>query len=106
MSNAAEEGRSNGTCKACGQTFHHCEPCEEVEEDLGPMPGTRAKAAQKKKQEKERLEREDIADDWLSLGGDDVLPSAKTLAVKAQILNWVRENPNVKIIVYTQFLAM
>jgi hypothetical protein len=56
--------------------------------------------------EKERLDREDIAEDWLSLGGDEVLPSAKTIAIKAQILNWIRENPSVKIIVYTQFLAM
>ena len=43
---------------------------------------------------------------WLSLGGKSVLPSAKTIAIKAQVLNWIQENPNVKIIIYTQFLAM
>ncbi len=49
---------------------------------------------------------EDIPENWLSLGGDELLPSAKTIAIKAQILNWIRENPTVKIIIYTQFLAM
>lgn len=52
------------------------------------------------------MDREDVADDWLSLGGPEVLPSAKTLAIKSQILNWIAETPNVKIIIYTQFLAM
>ncbi|KZM25989.1 uncharacterized protein EKO05_0009128 [Ascochyta rabiei] len=107
MAAAAEEERANGTCKACGQIVGACAPCDD--EDADDTPGssrTRGKAAQKKKREKERLDHEDIADDWLSLGGKDVLPSAKTKAVKAQILNWTQENPTVKIIIYTQFLAM
>jgi hypothetical protein len=107
MHAAAELGNPHGTCKACGQTFHVCTPIEsqEDEEEVN-VRGTRAKMKQKKMKEKERLDREDIAEDWLSLGGDEVLPSAKTIAIKAQILNWIRENPSVKIIVYTQFLAM
>jgi hypothetical protein len=38
------------------------------------------------------MDREDIQDDWLSLGTGGVLPSAKTIAIKAQILNWIQEN--------------
>lgn len=107
MNAAAEEGNTHAICKACGQTFAACTPCDEEAEDTsGPGRGTRNSVAQKKKKEKERLDREDIADDWLSLGGDEVLPSAKTIAIKAQILNWSRENASVKIIIYTQFLAM
>ncbi|KAF3003413.1 hypothetical protein E8E13_000292 [Curvularia kusanoi] len=107
MASAAEKGVPNGTCKACGTVFAACIPCEEHEEDAtGPSRGTRNKAAQQKRKERERLDREDIADDWLELGGSEVLPSAKTLAIKSQILNWMSENPNVKIIIYTQFLAM
>jgi SNF2 family DNA or RNA helicase len=34
------------------------------------------------------------------------LPSAKTIAVKAQMLNWIEENPRVKVIVFTQFLPI
>jgi hypothetical protein len=107
MSAAAEEGKPNGTCKACGQTFFACTPCDEEDDDDIPTGrGTRSRAAAREKKKKNRFDREDIADDWLSLGGEDVLPSAKTLAIKAQVLNWIRENPNVKIIIYTQFLAM
>ena len=107
MNAAAEEGKTAGTCKACGQTFYACNPCDEEEDDDVPNTrSTRSKAAAKEKKKKERLDREDIAGDWLSLGGEEVLPSAKTVAIKAQILNWVRENPSVKIIIYTQFLAM
>lgn len=107
MNAAAEEGKLHGTCKACGHTFFTCDPCDEEEDDdIRTGRGTRSKAAAREKKKKERLDREDIAEDWLSLGGDDVLPSAKTIAIKAQLLNWIRENPKVKIIIYTQFLAM
>jgi len=107
MSTAAEAGDAHATCKTCGTTFAVCTPCDDEEDDApGPSRGTRNKTARRKKTYQERIDREDISDDWLSLGGEDVLPSAKTLAIKAQILNWVEENPNVKIIIYTQFLAM
>lgn len=36
----------------------------------------------------------------------DVLPSAKTRAIKAQLLVWMEEDPDAKIIIYTQFLGM
>lgn len=106
MNAAAEEGKTNATCKACGQTFFACIPCDEEEDDDGAAHGTRSRAAARERKKKERLDREDIADEWLSMGGDEVLPSAKTIAIKAQVLNWFRENPDVKIIIYTQFLAM
>lgn len=107
MAAAAEEGRTNGRCKACGTIFGACALCDEEDDDVpGPSSGTRNKAQQQRRKEKERLDREEVADDWLSLGGPEVLPSAKTLAIKSQILNWIAETPNVKIIIYTQFLAM
>ncbi|KAJ4986313.1 SNF2 family domain-containing protein [Stagonosporopsis vannaccii] len=106
MSTAAEEGDVHATCKSCGSTFAACTPCDDDDDLASPSRGTRNKTAQKKKTQQERVDREDISNDWLSLGGEDVLPSAKTLAIKAQILNWIEENPSVKIIIYTQFLAM
>jgi SNF2 family DNA or RNA helicase len=42
---------------------------------------------------------------WLTMRGD-VLPSTKTIAVKSQILNWIEEDPTVKIIVYSQWIPM
>jgi SNF2 family DNA or RNA helicase len=45
--------------------------------------------------------------DWIDLAeGNDILPSSKTLAIKAQIINWLEEDPSMKIIIYTQFIDM
>jgi hypothetical protein len=95
-------------CKACGKTFNNVHECEISDDDMpyAPAQGTRANAKKNREKDRKRLDREDIAGDWLDLAGKDVLPSAKTIAVKSQIMNWLKENPHVKIIVYTQFLAM
>jgi SNF2 family DNA or RNA helicase len=42
---------------------------------------------------------------WLTMHGE-VLPSTKTIAAKSQILNWIEADPDVKIIVYSQFIPM
>ncbi|KAH6613977.1 SNF2 family N-terminal domain-containing protein [Boeremia exigua] len=105
MSSAAERGELHANCTTCGSIFAACTPCDEETNDAsGPSRETRNRSLQRRRRENERLER--VADDWLSFGGDEVLSSAKTLAIKAQILNWIREDPNVKVIIYTQFLAM
>jgi hypothetical protein len=105
---AAAREEQNPPCKSCGVTptfFHPAEP-DEVD-PLDPVAeGTRSKKKKQQEKERKRLDREDIAEDWLGSLGEDVLPSAKTIAVKSQIMNWLKENPRVKIIVYTQFLAM
>jgi hypothetical protein len=104
---AAEAGKSHVPCKTCGITPTSTQPCDFEEQGVeGVAEGTRSKAAMKKAKQREKNRQEDISEDWLSLAGAEVLPSAKTLAIKAQILNWTREDPKVKIIVYTQFLAM
>jgi SNF2 family DNA or RNA helicase len=105
---AAEVGKDYASCKACGITPVSVLQFEVDETDPfdAVARGTRSKAAMKAAKQRERRDREDISEDWLSLAGADVLPSAKTLAIKAQIMNWWKEDPNVKIIIYTQFLAM
>ena len=104
---AAETGRESAVCKACGITPDSIQPCQldENSDSEGIAGGTRSKAKGKGKQ-RVRRDREAITEDWLASIGKDLLPSAKTTAVKAQILNWKKENPDVKVIVYTQFLAM
>jgi hypothetical protein len=99
---AAEQESVKVTCKACGKQFAHAEPCD----DGGPEYEAPETRSSKKNKERARTEREDLKDDWLSIGGESMLPSAKTLAIKAQILNWITENADVKIIIYTQFLPM
>jgi SNF2 family DNA or RNA helicase len=106
---AAEVEKEHIPCKACGVTPTTWQPFEADGEDSfvdGVATGTRSKAAQKAAGQKKAKDAEDISSDWLSLAGTEVLPSAKTMAIKAQILNWKKEDPKVKIIIYTQFLAM
>jgi hypothetical protein len=94
-------------CKKCGQASGGSIPCNEEEEEYLTSPRTQAGKKKRAKKERVHMDREDIRDDWLSLDtSGNVLPSAKTIAIKAQILNWIQENPKVKIIVYTQFLPM
>ncbi|KAF2682087.1 hypothetical protein K458DRAFT_370647 [Lentithecium fluviatile CBS 122367] len=103
---SAEEGKHYSTCNGCGKIFAYARRLsgDDLPEIMGPE--TRAKRRRHNK-EREKIEQQDISDDWLNLGGPEgVLPSAKTIAIKAQILNWLKENPSVKIIIYTQFLAM
>lgn len=105
-SDTAEDEEEQAKCTACGCTptyFRQCDPGENVTPEFVAQ-GTRN--AKKKKKKQKSVEHDDIPEDWLNSVGDDVLPSAKTIAIKAQILNWTQENPRVKVIVYTQFLAM
>ncbi|KAF2658724.1 hypothetical protein K491DRAFT_689796 [Lophiostoma macrostomum CBS 122681] len=103
MLQAAEEGEEKSTCLVCGTKFHHAHPVELGEDESQDGRETRSSA---KKKTRVRIERENIKEDWLAIGGNGVLPSAKTIAIKAQILNWFQQIPGVKIIIYTQFLAM
>ena len=95
-------------CNECGQFYTESKPCKDLVDQFNPVyensdseqpypdalaPGTMAKSKKSKIQS------------WLNMNGE-VLPSAKTLAVKAQILEWISENSDVKIIVYSQFIDM
>ncbi|KAF1992922.1 hypothetical protein P154DRAFT_451550 [Amniculicola lignicola CBS 123094] len=99
--NAAEDGEDRASCRQCREIFTYAHPCEaEDESENSPGPQTRSKS------KKPGPENEDLKASWLTFDGDTVLPSAKTVAIKAQIMNWIHENPKVKIIIYTQFRAM
>jgi len=105
---AAAEMDDAAACKVCNKVPDYTHDCEVGEFGFsdGPAHGTRGSTKKKKDKKSQSIGSEDIAGDWLAAIGDEVLPSAKTIAVKSQILNWRKENKNVKIIVYTQFLAM
>ncbi|KAF2816286.1 uncharacterized protein BDZ99DRAFT_433386 [Mytilinidion resinicola] len=115
---AATTGRDRAVCSHCAQMFSYSVPCEDDHPD-GSSRGssldfsgdegessTRHRARRSRKSKDVRPERETIPDDWIDMSGNAVLPSAKTLAIKAQVLNWLHEAPNTKIIIYTQFLAI
>lgn len=95
---AASRGYDRAKCSECGESYTGTQPCEDLESfetrDTSSSPNDAPKSKDKKGKKDES---------WLTVAGE-ILPSAKTRAVKAQILNWIEEDENVKIIIYTQFL--
>lgn len=81
---AAEAEQTHVSCPACGSIFTHA---NQVDGNEAGGPRTRTRT-QKHSKEIQRIEQEDIAEEWLNFGGEGVLPSAKTIALKAQLLNW------------------
>ncbi|KAK0864308.1 hypothetical protein LTR87_015838 [Friedmanniomyces endolithicus] len=107
---AARRGHDGAMCSECGEAYASYSPCEGLDafenegstsESLAEVvPGKgKAKAKGKKKSKDDEME------DWISLKGE-VLPSAKTMATKSQILEWLKKDPDCKIIIFTQFLPM
>lgn len=95
---AARHGRNSAVCSECGSGFSELNPCE-----LGPANGGEGAAGSEAEggaNKRKRTKKDSEMGDWIGLKGD-VLPSTKTLAAKAQILNWLREDRNTKVIVYT-----
>lgn len=93
------------TCNKCGQKVAYASPCggERSDSEQYVVPETRAS---RRRKGKEPLGNEDLEEKWLSFNGLPVLPSAKTIGVKAQLLNWFKENPDAKVIIYTQFVSV
>jgi SNF2 family DNA or RNA helicase len=103
----AAEGLSTFmACNICSRipTFVQEVEDEDDESQQAVSRGTRSKKKKPKKSSSE--DGEEFPKEWLNSIDDDLLPSAKTIAIKAQIMNWIKENKDVKIIVFTQFLPM
>jgi hypothetical protein len=110
VTTAAAGNKDKARCVECGTEFHGSHPCdnfdvdstsvENLPSDSEPDQTIRNNMGKKKQGKND----DDI--DWIDLQKGPMLPSSKTVAVKAQILNWLEENPNCKIIVYAQFLNM
>ena len=100
---AALQGIMRAHCLECGEIFEQSSCCSGIEElaveinssaPFAPGPST-ARKRNAAENEKENIK-------WISYGGD-ILPSAKTAAVIAQIEEWQRDEPEKKIIVFSQF---
>ena len=99
LEESAYNGQEGTACNTCGQIFADTVPCGEIVDKASGDSGSSRLA----KARKEKISGK--VDDWLDMRGD-LLPSAKTIAVKAQILQWLQEDQDAKIIVYTQWLPM
>jgi SNF2 family DNA or RNA helicase len=106
---AARSDQAGALCMVCAQhfTFSTCLSAGDDDPEVSESQSEQDKSSNSTSNSGMRNGKEKTEDDakWLK-HYDAELPSAKTLALKAQILNWIRDEPNVKIIVYSQFLAM
>lgn len=112
---AARTGKENASCHECGTVYTTVKPCQlrtdlDFEEsttgsDAGDMASVASTTTGAKKKGKGKSPKKDDMNDWIGLKGE-VLPSTKTIACKAQVLEWMKEDPLCKIIIYTQFMPV
>lgn len=109
--NAAQRGDDQARCQECGDIFYSCKPCDGFNLATGSpnssesiSPDSESELSGRRRPNKDP--EEGAMKDWIELGGTEMLPSAKTVAIKAQILEWFKEKPDGKIIIYTQFNSM
>lgn len=98
---AVIDNEQESTCITCAEVFTESCSCDglkelEVEE---PLLGSGDRSAKRGKKDKNA----DIK--WIDVGGK-LLPSSKTAAVEAQLEQWLTEEPEKKIIVFSQFLML
>jgi SNF2 family DNA or RNA helicase len=96
---AARRGHDLAKCSECGETYSWSRPCIESMQ-VRPTSASSTEIPTKKGAKSRKREGEI---DWLGLKGE-ILPSAKTLGVKAQVLEWLSKDPEVKVIIYTQWI--
>lgn len=100
---AARRGRDAARCAECGESYTSTAPCEGLDTFQAPRTSTSTSdPGSKKKSNKDSSKQ---LPSWISMPGD-IVASSKTQACKAQILNWLEEKPNEKIIIFTQFIPM
>ncbi|KAI9705595.1 MAG: hypothetical protein M1836_006351 [Candelina mexicana] len=108
MHEAAEDDQDGARCLECGIIFDgaQAQPCKGLE-DLGWEDGSPSQEGQSPGKKKKNKKKKQDADNpqWVNIDGP-LFPSAKTMGIKAQVLNWFSENPNEKIIIFTQFQTM
>lgn len=113
---ASNSGKDRTSCLKCGELYTGTTARSSMEDnddnkeaasqhqDGTPKDLEGARLIGDVKKIKKRSPNEVIAS-WIDKDGN-MLPSTKTTAVKAQILNWLREDSTTKIIVYSQFTSM
>ncbi|QDS73153.1 hypothetical protein FKW77_001974 [Venturia effusa] len=113
---AAARGLEGARCVVCQTLYTKTSPCDRMnfnqdrdldDDSMDDYSDQELLRRKPKKTKNKRPMFVEKAKDWIDLAdGNDILPSAKTLAIKAQIINWLQEDPNMKIIIYTQFMDM
>ena len=92
-----------------------CPQCETLVSEANPFldgdkeaPSTLPRQAKSSQKSKDN-HKPPVDSDWLRLCEKNpqlLLPSSKTIAIKAQMVKWLNEAPDDKIIIFTQFRVM
>jgi SNF2 family DNA or RNA helicase len=98
--NAARHNVDHAKCMQCGDEFQSIRVLEDPE--VGGAEAVEREATPTGKNKTKGKKKSAL--DWIGMNGE-ILPSAKTIAAKAQILEWLSQSDD-KIIVYTQFMPM
>lgn len=93
---ASVRDQDHTACLVCGTIFASAESCDGVKElDFDPMCLLSDSAGKKKRNTKVNME-------WVAYDKKLVL-SAKTIAVRNKVEEWLEEEPQKKIIIFSQF---
>jgi SNF2 family DNA or RNA helicase len=117
---AASVGESSGSCAVCFTQWTDTVPYTFPGEEEAESSTTRSNSPSDARRNKNKKKKKSIkaGNSWIfgtTANGttdrdqDDetpILPSAKSIVVKAQILNWMQENAHFKCIIFSQFLPM
>ena len=103
---AAQQDNVKVTCKECGAQYENAEPCRGFAEAAceDSTPTSARSVVRKTKKLREDDDEEDS--DWIFGVSGAMLQSAKTKAATAQIEKWLADDPDAKIIFFTQFMGM
>lgn len=101
---SAARGNASSKCPKCEHVFSAVKPYVnlEVKDDADKPQEANERASQARRR---RGSSKETPEDWIDLPGD-LLPSAKITAVKDQVHTWLREAPDDKIIIFTQWRLM
>ena len=100
---AANQDEDNTTCLVCGVLFSETRPCNGLKELGNEASSDDSQEDLETRPRRSKSEDGDIK--WLEMNGA-ILPSAKTVALVAQIEEWQKQEPESKIVVFTQFQMM
>lgn len=103
---AAKRGRDRASCAECGEEYVSTKPCDEaLTETPKRQTSSNSSGSEPKKKRNKNGKKDEQKEDWLNMKGD-VLYSTKTQALKSQVLEWIEEDREVKIIIYSQWRSM
>lgn len=100
---AGIRGKEKATCLECDALFAGSEACQGFEQAASTTASEHSSRPERANRGVLQSADEDV--DWLSLT-TSTLPSAKTLGIKAQCLRWHEQDPEAKIVIFTQFKGM